>query len=92
VGGNGTIHLVFGFELLHNKAVDSSGGGVVLLGNGVLRADDSVVFDGNGVDKGYVGNIIAAFDNSTLDLAAQGVLTKCTVGVYLGWSICQAGE
>jgi parallel beta-helix repeat protein len=92
VGGYGTIELVNGTVLLRNSAVNSSGGGVVLLRNGRLSIDDSVVFANNSVGKGFVGSTIAAFDTSTLELPHAGRLTKCSVGVYLGWSTCQAGE
>ena len=92
VGSQGSIQLVNGSVVSHNSAVNSSGGGVVLFGNSGIRADDSVVFFNNSVGKGYVGGTIAAFDNSKLNLARGGRLTKCSVGVYLGWSTCQAGE
>jgi hypothetical protein len=94
VAGNGTVELVNGTVLLRNSAVNSSGGGhgVVLLNNGTLCADDSVAFANTSVGKGYVGSTIAAFATSTLDLPHGGRLTKCSVGVYLGWSTCQVGE
>jgi len=92
VGGNGTLELVNGSVLSYNRAGNSSGGGAMLYGNGSLRADDSVSFVGNAVSKGYVGSTIATFDNSTLHLPSRGALTKCSVGVYLGQSTCQAGE
>ena len=92
VAENGTAQLVNGSVVLHNTAVNSSGGGGVLLGNGILLADDSVGFANNVVGKGCVGSTIAAFDNCTLDLPRGGRLSKCSVGVYLGWSTCQAGE
>jgi hypothetical protein len=91
VGGMGTIELVDGTAVSHNTAVNSSGGGVVLLENGTLHADSTAAFLDNSVSKGYVGGTIAAFDNTTLQLRG-GRLTKCSVGVYLGWSSCQAGE
>ena len=92
VSQGGSLQLVNGSMVSHNSAVNSSGGGVVLFGNGTLRADDSVMFVNNIVRKGYVGSTIAAFDNSSLELGPGGRLTKCSVGVYLGWSTCQAGE
>jgi hypothetical protein len=92
VGAEGTVELVNGTVLLHNSAANSSGGGVVLLGYGTLQADESVLFGNNFVGKGYVGSTIAAFGDSTLVLPHGGRLTKCSVGVYLGWSTCKAGE
>jgi hypothetical protein len=92
VGINGTVELVNNTALVHNRALDSSGGGVVLIGNGKLHADDSVIVANNSVNKGYVGSTIATFDNSVLDLPHGGRLTKCSVGMYLGWSTCKAGE
>jgi hypothetical protein len=92
VSQDGSLQLVNGSVVSLNSAVNSSGGGVVLFGNGALRADDSVMFVNNIVRNGYVGSTIAAFDNSSLELGPGGRLTKCSVGVYLGWSTCQAGE
>jgi hypothetical protein len=91
VAGNGAIELVNGSVVSQNTAVNSSGGGAVLLGNGTLRADSSALFVDNSVSKGYVGGTIATFDSAALQLRG-GRLTKCSVGVYLGWSTCQAGE
>ena len=90
--GGGSIELLSGTLLSHNTAVNSSGGGLVLLGDGTLHADDSAVFSNNFVRRGYVGSTIAAFDNSRLFLPLVGNLTKCNVGVYLGWSTCREGE
>jgi hypothetical protein len=92
VGRNGSIELVDGTVVSKNSAVNSSGGGVVLLGSGTLHADGSVVFVDNFVNRGSVGSTIAAFDNSTLNLTLRGDLTKCSAGVYLGWSTCEAGQ
>jgi hypothetical protein len=93
VGRNGTIELVNGTVLSLNSDINGAGGGVVLLGNGTLHADASVVFVNSVVSRGYVGSTIAAFDNSKLHLPVRGGnLTKCSVGVYLGWSTCEAGE
>jgi hypothetical protein len=93
VSGIGIVELVHGSVVSHNKAVNSSGGGVVMLGSSTLHADVSVVFVNNIVSRGYMGSTIAAFDNCTLNLPLHGGnLTKCSVGVYLGWSICKAGE
>ena len=92
VGGYGSVELVDNTVLLRHSAVNSSGGGVVLLSNGTLRADDTALFVNNVVGKGYVGSTIATFGNSSLDLPRGGHLTKCTVGVYLGWSTCKVGE
>jgi hypothetical protein len=90
VGAAGAVEVANHTVVSHNSAL--SGGGVVLLGNGGFYADDSVVFLNNTVGKGYVGSTIAAFDSSKLDLPRFGRLTKCSVGVYLGWATCQAGE
>jgi hypothetical protein len=92
VGDDGNVQLVDGTLVSRNSAINSSGGGVFLLGRGTLQADDSVVFTNNVVNKGYVGSTIVAFENSSLHLPHSGRLTKCSVGVYLGWSTCQAGE
>ena len=93
VGGNANIELVHGTVLSNNLAVNSSGGGVMLVGNGTFRADASVVFVNNLVTKGYVGDAIATFENSTLHLPhGGGGFSRCSAGVYLGGSICQAGE
>jgi hypothetical protein len=92
LGGRGTVVLANGTFVLQNSAVNSSSGGAVVLGMGTLRVDDSVWFVGNSISKGYVGSNIAAFDNSTLHLPSRGHMTRCSVGVYLGQSICQAGE
>ena len=90
IADRGTVELVDGTVVEHNSAFNGSGGAVVLLYNGTLRTDESVVFVDNSAGKGYIGSTIAAFDNSTLQL--RGNLTKCSVGVYLGWFPCRAGE
>jgi hypothetical protein len=43
---------------------------------------------GNVVSKGFYGNAIATFDNSTMHL--RGQLTKCSVDVYLGGLVAAA--
>jgi hypothetical protein len=90
VSDSSTVELVDGAVVAHNSAVNGSGGGVVLLGNGTLRSDETVLFVDNTASQGYIGSTIAAFENSTLQL--RGNLTKCSVGVYLGWATCRAGE
>lgn len=79
-------------QVQHNRAVNSSGGGAVLVQNASLRVDDGVVFGGNSVTKGFVGFTVSVFDEAHLELPARGNLTRCSRGVYLGRSVCLPGE
>lgn len=92
VDSYGTVQLLNATMISHNAAIDSSAGGVLLLRNATLYAQHGVLFINNSVNKGFVGSTIAAFDNSTLHLPARGHTTKCSAGVYLGYTTCQAGE
>jgi len=92
VANNATLVLDHHSVIAFNRAVDSSGGGAVLVQNALLRAADGVVFANNSVGKGFVGSTIAAFGNSTLQLPLRGQTTRCSGGVYLGLSTCNAGE
>lgn len=92
VAGSATMVLQNGSRVVSNRARDSSGGGAVLLENGTLRVEATVVFADNVVARGSVGASIAAYGNTTLDMPLRGNLTKCSPGVYLGWDVCRDGE
>jgi hypothetical protein len=92
VATSGTIELTNGTQVVGNRAVNSSGGGVVLLDKASLKVDSSVAFIGNGVNRGYIGAAIAALDSSNLLLPLSGSITKCSAGVYLGRTPCEEGE
>jgi hypothetical protein len=86
------VRLSVGTMVVGNRAINSSGGAVMLMGNASFQADNTVVFDNNSVPRGFVGSTIVAFDSSTLSLATKGHLTRCRISVYLGRTPCGEGE
>jgi hypothetical protein len=92
VATSGTVILSHATRVVGNTAIDSSGGGVALLGSGTLRVGPGVLFMVNSVARSFVGGTIAAFGNSTLDMPLRRNLAKCSAGVYLGWDVCREGE
>ena len=86
------VRLVNGTKVVGNRANNSSGGAVMVMGNAHFQADGTVVFANNGVPRGYVGSTVVAFENSNLSLPIRGQLTKCNTSVYLGRTPCGQGE
>jgi hypothetical protein len=82
VGGNATVELLNGTVVANNSAVEGAGGGAALFGTATLRSGDGVVFVNKTVSKGFEGSFIAALENATLLLPAQGKLTRCSADVF----------